>query len=42
MPRCARNVREASWFPVSLNELGELLADSNVTACDYTYLSRES
>jgi hypothetical protein len=25
MPRCARNVRKASWFPVSLNELGELL-----------------
>jgi hypothetical protein len=36
MPRCARKVREASWFPVSLNELGELLADIDVTACDYT------
>ena len=42
IPRCARNVREATWFPVSLNELGELLADIDVTACDYTHLRGES
>jgi hypothetical protein len=41
MPRCARNVSEACWFPVSLNELGELPADIDVTACDYTHLREE-
>ena len=42
MPRLARNVMEASWFPVRLNELGELLADIDVTACDYTHLRGDS
>ena len=28
MPRFARNVTEASWFPVNLDDLGELLAVS--------------
>jgi hypothetical protein len=42
MPRFARNVTEASWFPVNLNDLGELLADIDKTACGYTYLRGES
>jgi hypothetical protein len=32
MPRFAPNVTEASWFPVNLNDLGELLANIDRTA----------